>query len=359
MSRDGVATSTTRVGKVPQDLLNRVILPHLGKTRAGVLVGPAHGADAAVIDIGSGQVMAVTTDPFFVMPELGWERAAWFAVHIVASDAATSGLALRYLALDLNLPLDMPDGDIESLWPAIDEACRQLGVAIITGHTGRYEGCDFPMLGGATILATGSRDQYVTPAMARPGDAVLLTKGAAIETTGMFGVTFPELLADRIGGEFARRAFEAFDSMTVVPDAAAAVPVGSGGAGITALHDATERGVFGALVEVAHASGSGIVVEQDAIPVRPETRAICDLFNIDPYSASSEGTLIIACRQSAVSEVTERLDDRGIPVAQVGELVTAGDGMTVFAGGVAKPLNMPESDPFWPAYSRALQERER
>src|SRR5438270_3285060 len=140
------------VGKVSADTFARVIAPHLGCRRPEVLVGPQAGIDSGIIDLGGGQVMAVTTDPFFIDPALGWERAAWFAVHIVASDAATTGLKPAYLALDLNLPLDMPDQDIERLWLAIDRTCRQLGIAIITGHTGRYEGCAFPMLGGATVM---------------------------------------------------------------------------------------------------------------------------------------------------------------------------------------------------------------
>jgi hydrogenase maturation factor len=354
VSRDLVATRAEPIGKVPQHVLEKVILPHLGASGREVLVGPRHGADAAVLDVGGGQVMAVTTDPFFVMPELGWDRAAWFAVHIVASDAATTGLKPAYIALDLNLPLEMPDRDIESLWLAVDDTCRELGVAIVTGHTGRYEGCRFPMLGGATVLASGSKDSYVTPAMARTGDAIVLTKGAAIETTGMFGVTFPELLTELVGVDLARRAFDIFESMTVVPDAAVAVEAG----GVTAMHDATERGVLGALVELAQAANAGIVVEQDSVPLRPETGAVCRLFGIDPYVASSEGTLIIACRPSAVPAICERLSEAGTVAVQVGELVPHDEGMKLFSGGAAVALEMPEVDPFWPAYSKALEERD-
>src|SRR5204863_396904 len=92
--------------------------------------------------------MALTTDPVFVVPAYGWERAAWFAVHILASDASTSGLPLRWMTVDLNLPPELSDEDLGTLWSAYSKACEELGVAIVTGHTGRYDGCAWPMVGG-------------------------------------------------------------------------------------------------------------------------------------------------------------------------------------------------------------------
>jgi hydrogenase expression/formation protein HypE len=359
VKRESVAAPAPHAGKVSSGLLDRVVLPYLGVNRPEVLVGPRHGADAGVIDLGGGQVLTVTSDPFFVMPELGWERAAWFAVQIVASDAATTGLRPAYLTVDLNLPLDMPDADLESLWIAVHDTCCDTGLSIVTGHTGRYDGCSYPMLGGATVMSTGAREQYVTPSMASPGDALLLTKGAAIETTGMFGVTFPDVLRFRLGVDLARGAENLFSRMTVVPDAAAAVRAGVREGGVTALHDATERGVYGGLVEMAQAAGAGLVVEQPSIPILPESRAVCDLFGIDPYTASSEGTLLIACKAHRVQAVMDSLEDAGILAAQVGELTPAEQGLRVVVNGAEHELEEPKDDPFWPAFAAALEEHGR
>src|SRR5205814_848172 len=159
------------------EVFRDTIFPRLGASRPDVLVGPRHGVDVGVLDLGGGRVMALSTDPFFVVPEYGWERAGWFAVQIVLSDVATSGLAPSHLTLDLNLPTSLPDSDLAALWESIHAACRETGVAIVTGHTGRYDGCAFPTIGAATGIALGGAEAYVTPGMARPGDAVLLTKG--------------------------------------------------------------------------------------------------------------------------------------------------------------------------------------
>lgn len=343
-------------GKIPSDLLAHAVLPRLGASHPEVLVGPRHGADAAVLDRGDGTVLTVTTDPFFVLPELGWERAAWFAVQIVASDAATTGIPPRYLTVDLNLPPDLGDADLSLLWEATHEAAVGLDLAIVAGHTGRYDGCAFPTIGGATVMGVGHRERYLTPAMAGPGDALLLTKGAAIETTALFGAALPTLLAARLGEAHARAAAALFPSLTVVPDCLAAVRAGMRSGGVTALHDATERGVYGGLIEMAEAAGCGLVVDEGAIPVLPATRAVCDLLEIDPYTASSEGTLLIACRSHRLDAVCDALTEAGIPAYHIGELTPTGEGMRRIVGGRKYQLEPPEIDPFWPAFARALAE---
>jgi len=105
----------------------------------------------AAYTIGGGRVMAMTTDPVFIVPEYGFERAAWFAIHILCSDAVTSALAPTYLSIDLNLPLEMTKGQFESVWKVIDAECKKMGLAVVCGHTGRYDGCHYPMVGGAPV----------------------------------------------------------------------------------------------------------------------------------------------------------------------------------------------------------------
>lgn len=343
-------------GKISSRLFDEVIRPSLGRVGVDVLVGPQAGVDVGVVDAGHDRVMAVTCDPLFVMPEYGWQRAAWFAVHIVASDAATSGLRPTYCALDLNLPLDMPDADLTLLWEAIHETCVEIGLAIVTGHTGRYSGCAYPMLGGCTVMSFGGRDEYVTPAMAGVGDAVIITKGAAIEATGQLGVLFPERIAQSAGPEIARTASEMFWQMSVVRDAAVAVEVGTRDRGVTGMHDATERGVWGALVEIAEAAGTGMVVDQSAIPVQPPVAAVCNLFDLDPYSASSEGTLVLTCRPHRAAALLDRFDSQGVLARAIGELTPRGDGVRVARHGREEALLMPDADPFWPALIGALRE---
>jgi hydrogenase expression/formation protein HypE len=344
------------IGKVSSEIFDEIILPQLGRKRPEILVGPRHGVDVGVVDLGNGQVMVTTTDPIFVVPPYGWERSGWFAVHILASDAVTSGIPPQYITMDLNLPLSITREGFEALWTVMHRECDKIGMAILSGHTGRYEGCEYPMIGGATVIGIGPKDRYVTPEMARPGDVIIVTKGAAIEAAALFAVTFPKRVAERYGEEAAREAEEVFWQMSVVEDALTAAEAGVREKGVTAMHDATECGVWGGLCEVARASGVGMTVDKDKIIVQDSVRKVCDLFGLDPYSSISEGTLIITCRPHKAREVVRRLDDKGIPAGMVGEIVESERGMRVFENGTSRELVHPEVDPFWAAFGKAASE---
>jgi len=337
-------------GKATPELFERIILARLGASDPDLLVPPQHGVDVGVVRVAPGVVMALTSDPVFVVPAYGWERAAWFAVHILASDAATSGLPLRWMAVDLNLPPSITDDDLARLWDAFHRACRDLGVAVVAGHTARYAGCAYPMVGGATCMALGPEQDYITPALARPGDRIVVTKGAAIEATALFAATFPARLVAALGPDVVRAADALFECMTIVPEAAVARRFGLRGHGVTSMHDATEGGVLGGLVEVAAACGHGLRVDLRAIPLRREVRAVCDHVGIDPYTSISEGTLIATVVPQRAEAFVAALAAAGIEAAVVGRIVPAGEGRVLIRDGVETELTHPGLDPFWAAF---------
>lgn len=349
-----MAATLPDIGKISPEVFDHFILPHLGARDARVRVGPQSGVDVGIISIGGGQVMAVTTDPVFIVPAYGWERAAWFALHILASDAATSGLKPTYLTIDLNLPLTIDMDGLNTMWTTIHRECERLGIAIVAGHTARYDGCDYPMVGGATVMSVGSEDAYVVPTMAQVGDAVIVTKGVAIEATGLFGVSFPSLVEEKCGAAVARGAADLFWQMSVVEDAMTAVGVGVRANGVTAMHDATECGVWGGLYEIAQAAGIGMHIDQGAIPVADAARAVCEAFGMDPYAAISEGTLLLTCRPEKADAVVRALAAKRIVASVVGETRPADRGMTVTRDGADRPLVHPRVDPFWNAFGQAM-----
>jgi hydrogenase expression/formation protein HypE len=344
------------IGKISAEVFDELIYPHLGRRRRSVLVGPKHGVDIGIVDIGGGKVMALTTDPVFIVPEYGFERAAWFAIHILCSDAVTSALKPSYLSIDLNLPLSMTREELEIVWRKMDSECQKMGVAIVCGHTARYTGCDYPMVGGATVISIGDKSCYVTPQMARPGDLIVITKGAAIEATGIFALAFQDKIREYFGEEFSRRAENIFFQMSVVEDALTAASVGTRERGVTSMHDATECGVWGGLYEVAKASRVGMRIEKDNIIVLDEVEKICAKFGMDPYSSISEGTLIITCKEKKVERLLKKLAQKSIAASVVGEVIPESRGIILVEKGREKRLEHPRVDPFWPAFARAIEE---
>ncbi|MFC6861939.1 AIR synthase family protein [Halomicroarcula sp. GCM10025817] len=332
------------LGKVDREFFDEYIYPHLGADREDVTLGPQHGVDFGVVDVG-GQAVAMATDPVFVMPSLGFERAAWFAFHILMSDVAVSGLPPTHLSIDFNLPPEITDEEFATVWETFDEEARQLDVSVVTGHTARYAGCNYPMVGGATAVSVGDYDRLVRPDGAQVGDRVVVTKGPAIEATGLLSIQFEPLMAEELDPGAIQDAKDRFYDMSPVKDALVAAAAGP----VTAMHDATECGVFGGLYEMARAAGVGIELETDRVPVQPGVEATCDFFGIDPWISISEGTLLASVPPEGVEDVLAALEAEGIPAAEVGE-VTEGSGLVVDGD----PTDHPGVDPFWGTFEEYM-----
>jgi len=290
-----------------------------------------------VLKIG-GKYVIVETDPFYIAKELGFELASWFGVHIIASDVACMGAKPDFMCIDLNLPLEMTDEEFEQMWKYTHRACKELGVSVISGHTARYPGCNYPMVGGAVML--GVCDRYVTPAGSKPGDVLILTKGAAIEAAGLLSRFFRPKVVERFGEGFAKKTDAVFKQMSVVDDALTAFKAG----GVRAMHDATECGVYGALYEMSEVSKVKFAVDKNAIIVRPEVEKICWLFQIDPYTSISEGTLLISAEKGSVEGILRALRRKKIDASIIGN-VERGSGVMLDG----RKLEHPRVDPFWEA----------
>jgi hydrogenase maturation factor len=342
------------IGKISPRLFNELIYTRLGAKNDKVLVGPQNGVDVGIVEIGD-RAVSFTCDPVFIVPEYGWERAAWFAIHIIASDSVTSGLKPGFLAIDLNLPMEMTGEQLEIMWKTMHGQCVKLGISVITGHTGRYENCHYPMVGGATMVGIGSKDEYVTPRLASVGDKIIITKGPAIEATGIFATMFPELIEREFGKDFNKKAQQIFCKMSVVDDAMTAVSLGVRDNGVTAMHDATECGIWGGLYEIAQAANLGVRVEMESIVVEDCVPEICRYFGIDPFASISEGTLIISCREHKARDILKALRRKGIKASIVGELTKLGQGMVLVRDGREEKLEHPIVDPFWRAFYEALE----
>lgn len=345
------------LGKLTPAEFERAIAPHLGARREDVLVGPGIGRDAAILKVGAGRVLAMTTDPISLLPGLDPADSAWLSCHLLASDLWTTGIPPMWASVCFNLPPRLRDEDFDAYSAAMGKEFARLGVAVVTGHTGRYPGCDLSILGAATLTGVGDDGRWIGPQFVAAGDRVLMTKDCAVEATAIAARLFPRRLGERLDEEQMQRAIARFGDVSVVDDCRAALRVGVRDRGVSSLHDATEGGVLGGLVEVARASGCDLRVFRSAIPVSAEARVVCEMFGIDPYWTLSEGTLLLTVRAARVADVVAALTDEGIAVTEIGEVVR-GAGvlyLTEADGGVTK-LTEPEPDPYWSAYEKAGRE---
>ncbi len=294
------------LGKVPPDFFDERIRPYLGADRSDVRLGPTHGVDFGVVDVGDAAV-AVATDPVSVLPDLGFDRAGRFALDVVLADVAVSGLPPSHLAISFTLPPEMEDQEFEAAWRAIDAEASDLGVSIVTGHTARYAGCSYPWIGGATAFAVGDPADLIRPDGARPGDDLLVTKGPAVEATGLLTTLFPDQID--LSPALLDEARSRLDEASCVRDATTAAAAGP----VTAMHDATEGGLHGALVEMAESAGVRFDVDRSSIPLRPGVMATCDALDIDPWAATTSGSLVLAVDAAGSDAVLSALEARGRP----------------------------------------------
>lgn len=332
------------LGKIDREFFDSVIFPNLGADRDDVSVGPRHGVDFAVVDVG-GEAVVLATDPVSVLPQLGFERAGRFAVDVVLADVAVSGVPPAHLAISLTLPPGMSDDELAAMWGGMASRARELDVSITAGHTARYAGVDYSWVGGATVLGIGEHDDVVRPDGAEPGDALVVTTGPGVEVTALFAHLFPDRL-DVSESDLAA-AKDRFDDLGAVRDAMTVAEAGR----VSAMHDVTEGGLVNALDEMAHGAGVRFDVESAAVPVRPGVRAVTDAVGVDPWEVTSMGSLVVAVDPADAEDVCRALEDRGTAAAVVGE-VTEGSG--VYVDGTQR--TPPSTDPSWDALARLVED---
>jgi hydrogenase maturation factor len=335
------------IGKVDKATFDRVIFPRLGKRDSSVLIGPEHGVDAAVVELAGGEVMVIAEDPTFGMPVL-MPHFGWSIVHICASDVAVLGVRPRYMTICLMLPPGTEESVLEHIWQEIHEECQKLGIAIIGGHTGVYPGIAYPLNGGCTIIGLGSKDQLTPPCNARVGDRVIMTKGPAVEATGILALQAEKPLEEKFGKDLVEKAKGHFLAMSVVQDALVAAPYAH------AMHDATEGGLLNGIYEIVEASDVGVTVFEDKIFIPEEIEAVCGYFNIDPLTAISEGTLVITATPEKTPQLLSSLKENGIAAWEIGE-ITPRERVFIRKDGQKEELKPVKVDPFWAAYFSTLE----
>ncbi len=340
-----------KIGKIDLDTFDSFLLRRLGKKDETVIVPPLTGVDSAVIDIGNDKVLIIAEDPILAIPKQPWEMFGWYTVHIGASDVAVMGVKPRYMTYSLLMPPDTKDNDFRTIVNAIHEAALELDIAIVGGHTGYYPGFAAPTIGGVTVFAVSDKDSYVTPAGAKPGDDVIMTKGPAIETTGILAVIRERELLERYPSSLVEKAKALCKQMTVVKDAMIASIVG-----VHAMHDATEGGVIGGLFEIANASGVGMEIDESLFVYPEEVRMVCEAFNIDPVAAIAEGTLLITADHANSAEILSRLKSAGINASVIGKVTDDPKaGIMKRLDGHIDQLEIPKQDPFWPVFFEGLE----
>ena len=319
------------IGKLPADLLQAVLDKHPSHDPR-VIVGPRVGEDAAVIDLGDRYLVA-TADPItFATDDLGW-----YALHVNANDIVVRGATPRWFLATLLLPEARTDEDtVRALFGQLAEACEDLEVALVGGHTEVTHGIDRPIVAG-TMLGEVAKDRLVTTFGAQVGDAIVLTKGVPLEGAAIIArEKDAELRARGVPAATIRRArnFLRSPGISVRPEAEIACELAT----VHAMHDPTEGGIATALHELAAAAGVGLRIDRDRIMVLPEGRALCEAFGLDPLGTIASGALLMTMTPAEAGIVLHALAREGIDCHFIGQVVAPEQGVTLMDGARQWPL---------------------
>lgn len=300
------------VGKVPPKLLETLVFTKLGSRDPSVLVGPAVGEDAAVIDLGGGTALVVHNDAITGASKL----LGWLAVHIVANDVATRGAKPRWFLMSLFLPEKSGEQLLPEIMLQVDTAARELGMMVVGGHTETTPGLDRPIV-GTTAIGVAPLSRIVTTRGAKAGDYLILTKAAGIEGTAILCTDFAGELEKRgVPRAVIERGARFVERVSVVPEALALAERGLA----TAMHDPTEGGVLGGAAELAYASGTTVELWADKVPVLEETRLAAEALGVDVLKLISSGALLAAVPPGRVDEALQTVKLAGAEAAVVGRV---------------------------------------
>ncbi len=297
-------------GKLPPSFLEKYVWRRHGRDDPRVLVGPGIGEDAAVIDMGD-RVLVLHSDPITEAVE----GIGWLALNIAANDVATAGAKPLWASVTILLPEGFSEKLLDEITRDLHRAAEELGVSIVGGHTEEAPRLDRPIL-VVTMLGEAPRDRYVRTGGAKPGDAVLVVKSAGLEGTSILAKDFRDVLESQgIGDNLLEKAAGFAAEVSIVREALLLAEMGA-----TSLHDPTEGGLIGGLVEVALASGKTLEVWEKDVPVKPETRRICEALGLDPLKLISSGALIATVPPEKLGQVKEALNSMGIEYGVAGRV---------------------------------------
>jgi len=304
-----------------------------------VSIPPMIGYDSGVHKIGE-KYFVVSTDPCTGVPE---EWFGYLLINYAASDVALFGAKPEFCTINLLGPLETEPEIFQSAMQQTCAAANELGIAIVTGHTGTYSSVR-KLLGVCTAYGTVDLGNLRTPGNAKAGDLIVCTKPLGLETVVNFSLTHKSQAQNLFGAQRAEQLTKQVHMQSCVNEALQLAKL----SGVHAMHDATEGGLGTALNEMAEASKRGFKVDYKKIQFTPEVRALSDVFGISDeqlLAISSTGTILAAVSPQAKQEVTEMLRKSGFEPNFIGEFIK---GKNRILMKNSKKLHFPEvaNDPY-------------
>ena len=324
------------IGKLPNDVLEKIVFDNIKNKRKEVLVGSSIGEDNAIIDFGE-EVCVMSTDPITgATKDIGK-----LAIHISCNDVASSGAEPIGALLTVLVPPSTTEEDLKHIMSDAGEASRELNIEIMGGHTEITDAVNRVVI-STTVIGKQKKENMIDLSKVSVGDKVLITKYAAIEGTSILAKELEDKLKDKLDNDKIIEAQNMGSLISVVKEGAIL-----GEIGVNYMHDITEGGILGAVWEGAIAVNKGIKIYENLIPMKDVTRELTTILDIDPYRLISSGSMLVIAKGDKIPEIEDRLSMENINIAVIGEIIDKGVYMD--KNGTIEKILPPTSDELYKA----------
>ena len=298
------------IGKVSPEVLEEYVFNRVGAEDESVQVGPAYGEDTAAIDLGD-IVLVINSDPIIYAAD----RIGTLGVNIASNDIVASGAEPKWLTVTYLLP-DREENYLDKITKQVDRISKDLGIAIVGGHSEYVPDIERPFL---SLTCLGVTDRYISTGGVKPGDKLILTKGAGVEATGILATDFREELEEKVSAELLNQGAERLTQLSVLPEGLILNDYAN------AMHDPTEGGVIDGLFEMASASGLTLEVDRQEIIISSDTEQICGAAGVDPLKVFGSGALLASVPEDKSRKALNELRNRGVVASVIGEAKSTGE----------------------------------
>lgn len=333
VSNDVVTMAHGSGGRAMQQMIERMFLaafdnPWLNERE--------DGARISLADLSrQGDRLAFTTDSYVIDPIFfPGGNIGKLAVCGTANDLAVSGATPAYLSCGFILEEGFPLGDLQKIVSTMAQTAREAGIAIVTGDTKVVQrgAADKIFINTAGIGVIPTAVNWAAKSV-QAGDKVIVSG-----TLGDHGAAILNL-REQLGMDLGVQS----DCAVLAPMIAPLRML----AGVHALRDATRGGVNAILHEFSDASGFGICIDENALPVKEAVRGICELLGLEPLNFANEGKLVVVVAPQAEGAVLKILRDHplGTDAATIGEVTEHPQVCLRGALGVVRQLMLPHAEP--------------
>ncbi len=319
-----------KIGKLPNDILKKLVFNKIQEKRKEVIMRPNIGMDCAAVDFGK-YTCVLSSDPITgTAKEIGR-----LAVHICCNDIASCGVEPLGIMATILCPTDATEDELELIMDQLTDAAASINVDLLGGHTEVTTAVSRFVI-SCTAVGRCLKDKLIVTTGAKAGDDLVITKHAGMEGASIIAHENEFELTETIGKQAVDEAKSYMQSISVVKDGLEAAKFG-----VNAMHDITEGGILGAVWEICEASGTGAEVFIDKIPIRNATKMICRRYGINPYKLISSGCMLVSTSDG--KGLVRHLEKAGIEAAVVGKLNQSGEKMAITAEG-KEIISPPEAD---------------